>query len=359
LARLYHRAIIESGSFAPSMAKTLLSAELLFAKYTSVLNCPSEGDAAVDCLNRQSTTRLCLSLQYLPPCCDFTNIFLPWAPVVDGTELPLHPWEAVGGGMGTGLHVDDDLPVLHGTVRDEGSYYFETAPPNLNLPGLIARWSANFGPDVVDALKDIYLPTQSPDVFHSNFYFADSRTLGDFWATCSAWRTSHRQSTLSRPVWEYQFQAVDPYSFHGTEIPFVFQHQFSMERGSEAARELSIKIANYWATFADTGDPNSVETPLWPRFDATVEGGGSLLTLDLKGTQGHQTSGLLTERCGFWIPYLEAVMRECKETFPCGNKRNIKDQVPITLQERIQEGREPRISLSEAHSQENSKNALV
>jgi hypothetical protein len=34
-----------------------------------------------------------------------------------------------------------------------------------------------------------------------------------------------RQSALGRPVLEYQFQALDPFSFHGTEIPFVFQDQ--------------------------------------------------------------------------------------------------------------------------------------
>jgi carboxylesterase type B len=54
-------------------------------------------------------------------------------------------------------------------------------------------------------------------------------------------------------------------------------------RGTEAARELSIKIANYWATFADTGNPNKFGQPLLLHFDATE--GGSLLTLDLKGAQ--------------------------------------------------------------------------
>jgi carboxylesterase type B len=57
---------------------------------------------------------------------------------------------------------------------------------------------------------------------------------------------------------------------------------------TQSARQLSIKIANYWATFADTGNPNKLglpaeRQPLWPRFDATE--GGSVLTLDLDGTQ--------------------------------------------------------------------------
>jgi len=347
---LYHRAIIESSSFTPNVAKTLLSAEGVFTNYTAILNCPSEGDAAVTCLNRHSTFALCEAVADLPECCDFSNIFIPWAPVVDGTELPLHPWEAAGGGVGADgqtlrLFVDDDLPILHGDVRDEGALFLESAPAQLSFPGLIARWSVNYGPDVVRNLTDIYLPAQSPDVFHSDFYFADSRALGDFWAICSAWRMSERQTALGRPVWEYNFEAVDPFSFHGTEIPFVFQDQIEKESngGMEDARQLSIKIANYWANFAATGNPNQRESesverqPLWPRFGATE--GGSILTLDLEGTQAHATEGLLADRCNFWIPYLEVTMLECKVSFPCGNKPNTAGQLP-TMEQREQEGRQ-------------------
>uniref|UniRef100_A0A7S0RNP4 Carboxylic ester hydrolase n=1 Tax=Pyramimonas obovata TaxID=1411642 RepID=A0A7S0RNP4_9CHLO len=312
---LYHRAIIESSSFSPSVSKTLESAEDLFARYTELLDCPSDGQEAVDCLLSKSAGELNEAAGELPACCDFFNIFLPWAPVVDGTELPLHPFEAIE--TEGALQVDDDFPILQGNNRDEGSLPLQVQPHNLDLDGLEDDWAFNYGAAQLDALNALYLPTSSPAVFYSPFYFADSNALGDFWVGCPTERVARKQRALgNRPLYQYNFQALDPFSFHGTETFFVFQFVLQNQKASDAAKSLAVLTAKYWANFGANGDPNADGVPNWPRYDSSAL--GSTQIIDLEGNLSHPTDGVKREECDFWIPYEEDILAECKERFPCG-----------------------------------------
>ena len=49
---------MESSSFSPSVSKTLESAEDLFDRYAGILDCPSDGQEAVDCLLGKTTDEL-------------------------------------------------------------------------------------------------------------------------------------------------------------------------------------------------------------------------------------------------------------------------------------------------------------
>jgi carboxylesterase type B len=60
-------------------------------------------------------------------------------------------------------------------------------------------------------------------------------------------------------------------AFHGAEVPFVFGDQWELTTPAE--RALSKAMGCYWATFAQSGDPNSgsCSDVVWPKY--TVAGG--------------------------------------------------------------------------------------
>lgn len=79
---------------------------------------------------------------------------------------------------------------------------------------------------------------------------------------------------------------------HGLEIPFVFnkfEHlgdadRFLFTKGTRRDREtLSSAIGHYWASFARDGQPSCSGQPAWPRFDVA---GGSFLRLDTDNDGG-------------------------------------------------------------------------
>jgi len=57
---------------------------------------------------------------------------------------------------------------------------------------------------------------------------------------------------------------------HGAEIQYVFDHLGQDARPWSAYdRQLANRMADTWANFARTGDPNGTGLPAWPAFDGT------------------------------------------------------------------------------------------
>ena len=61
-------------------------------------------------------------------------------------------------------------------------------------------------------------------------------------------------------------------AYHAAEILSLFNYRrglpvvFSLPQ-----RRLAQAMADYWTTFAATGDPNSPRTPPWPAYDRTAQ----------------------------------------------------------------------------------------
>eukprot|EP00976_Prorocentrum_cordatum_P104307 1193828-Prorocentrum_minimum.AAC.1 len=117
-----------------------------------------------------------------------------------------------------------------------------------------------------------FLPLLSPSVpkgfgSRSGHVLANSLTNGvlRYNGRCPTERTARKQRALvNRPLWQYNFQAVEPFSFHGTETIFVFQSILAAPHTSPAAKALGVLLANYWADFGANGNPNSESAPDWP-----------------------------------------------------------------------------------------------
>jgi len=194
-----------------------------------------------------------------------SGVGLAFMPVVDGATLPTRPEAALGAGAAAGI------PVLVGTNRDEMRLFSAVAPDAFAAADdatVLAKVAAL--PDVGEAgaatIVDAYRrrwPDLSPTELHV---------------------TVHTDHAFRRPVqrlaalqaataaaWAYWFTWESPIlggllgSFHGLEIPFVFDNLGQpnielMTGGDPQLQGLADLMADAWLAFARGGDPG------WPSY---------------------------------------------------------------------------------------------
>ncbi|MFF0203333.1 carboxylesterase family protein [Streptomyces sp. NPDC005017] len=56
----------------------------------------------------------------------------------------------------------------------------------------------------------------------------------------------------------------------GFEMPYLFSSLPTERPPTETQRALSDRVVDYWTRFADTGDPNAPDAPLWPVLHASA-----------------------------------------------------------------------------------------
>ena len=192
-----------------------------------------------------------------------------WAPVVDGTTLPRHPFEPDASPLGAAV------PVLVGCTADERTLYNVGQPWWGRLSAAEAEQRAaalpgGKGPALMAAFRRLR-PQDSPsylltDVQTAAGAFAGSVTLAE-----------RKAAQGGAPVWSYLWEWGAPVEGgvmrapHTQEIPFVFDN---VELGpiwlgqAPATRALARTAAASWTAFARTGDPNAPGLPRWPAYEA-------------------------------------------------------------------------------------------
>jgi para-nitrobenzyl esterase len=204
-----------------------------------------------------------------------------FGPVVDGAVLPGHPYDPVA------TPVSADIPVLVGGTKDEIAIFL--APDDkvwqrtLSEDELRARVVRVAGPSadrVLETYRGLF-PSATPaerliSLLTDANYKLRSITLAE------------RKAAQARaPVWLYAFDWETPAaggklkSFHALDVPFVFEtiDVGGYTGGSEAARDLSGRIAATWTAFARTGNPDNPAIPHWPAYTAADR---ATLVLDSK-----------------------------------------------------------------------------
>lgn len=86
----------------------------------------------------------------------------------------------------------------------------------------------------------------------------------------------HTKNT-SAPSYLYYFTRVPPGrdgarygAYHSSELVYVFDNLEAVDRPwTTADRWIADRMATYWTNFADSGNPNGDELPLWPVYDAS------------------------------------------------------------------------------------------
>lgn len=167
---------------------------------------------------------------------------MDWEPVVDGDFLPTNPVTE-----DSFAEAGADIPLLIGSNLNEWSGFFETAPiePTKELE---------------TALREAY-----PDKTELTAEQVDTTTI----RLPLLKIMSHKADQKAAPVYAYVFTYGN--SYHGAEIPYVFQRV----SGSGEEQELAEQVSQAWINFARTGRPGAGKIPEWEPY--TRESGATML----------------------------------------------------------------------------------
>jgi para-nitrobenzyl esterase len=192
-----------------------------------------------------------------------------FAPAVDGTFLPQHPFDPMASA------VMPDLPLMAGSTRTEMRLQYSNVPEvfSLNEADMVRHVKQITGGESEHVLE-VYRkanPGASPtDIF---FLVASDHNYG-----APVMKIAERRAALGKaPVFLYYFTWETPVmggklkSPHTIEIPFAFDNVKLCERligNAPTAMALADKISDTWIAFARNGNPNTPKLPRWPAYDA-------------------------------------------------------------------------------------------
>lgn len=214
-----------------------------------------------------------------------------WAPVTGSLTLPRPPGEAIAEGAA------DRIPVIVGTVRDEGRAFTVNFDPGRELT--VERFTQIVReqmPDRADAVLAAYPPGAVPPRERL------AQVITDRFFACPTARSADLFTRAGSRVYGYEFDVpgltpviagVNPGATHAAELPYLFPTGSSGSSGSSTSsgpagfaagpsagpsltpdqRDLSAAMIDYWTRFAAAGDPNAASStgplPTWPSWPVT------------------------------------------------------------------------------------------
>jgi para-nitrobenzyl esterase len=291
-ARLFHRAIVQSGSMisipAPERTAELAAAvlkELGIAKtdISPIHSVPIE---------RIVTAGTAAAKVVYPPAnsnrpFDFGRHaeLQAWAPTVDGVILPESPFREKAPA------VSANVPLLVGTTRTEFGIGFQWQEfEEFSIKDLSDAIVQGYGKEkaghVIDALRRGHPGAKPCDLFA-------------IWQSTGARQAAVRQAAAkaaqgAAPAYVYVFAWNSPVldgrirSYHCGDLPFVFDNTDRCDQatgGGPEARALAAKVSDAWVRFARTGNPNHPGLPEWPAY--TTAAGATMIFDNTCTVQNH------------------------------------------------------------------------
>ena len=175
-----------------------------------------------------------------------------WSPVIDGHLLKEAPLVAFAAGRAA------HIPLIIGTNSEEGSLLRLDAHTEGIFP-LVSK-------DDLAQLQKIYGPAAADDASLARLEFRDG-----YFASEARWVAARVTATRS-PVYLYRFEYVlsalqghRSGAFHGSEIPFVFDHLPALRVDDDDER-VERALHGCWVAFAQSGKPVCADAPDWPVF---------------------------------------------------------------------------------------------
>ncbi len=272
---LFHRAAVMSGSF--SMLNTQASARRLARLLLAELGLsPAEvgrlHSLPYEMLEAASAKVIARENAPFPGYVDVRALAgrVDFAPVVDGDVLPAAPFRPYAPAQSR------DVPLLVGSTLNEFVSGINQPEIEAMDEAELLRRAEGFAPGKGAATVAAFrrrTPDASPFDLWSRIASAPVRLSAVQQAAAKA-------AGGGAPAWLYWFTwqtpVLDgrPRAFHCLDIPFVFRNTdrcASMTGGGGEARRISGLMADAFAAFARTGDPNHADLPTWRLFDGTDE----------------------------------------------------------------------------------------
>ncbi len=185
--------------------------------------------------------------------------FAPHA-VIDGHVLEEGPYDALAAGRGA------DVDLLVGSNAQEGlSFQNQRLVTSANLQALL-------GEDFPPLLVSLAGPRAPADDGSAKAAYLAFETNLRFAWDMREWARLHAAAGGGR-TYLYRFGHAPPSSagaHHGAEMAYVFGHALGSP-WTDDDRQLAEALRAYWTRFAETGDPNGADLPVWPAFTTTNE----------------------------------------------------------------------------------------
>jgi para-nitrobenzyl esterase len=297
-AGLFQQAIAQSGAYALSLP-TLAQAETQGSAYATAVGCATQ-DAA--CLRAVPVATLLANQSTSPSA---------YVPRVDGRVLPLSISAAFASGAFNRVNV------LEGSTHDEFTLFIATLftfnniqVTAANYPALIAavlQLPAAVAPQVVPLVM-----AQYPLANYPSGELALAAVGTDAAFSCP---TSLATGLLTQyvPTWWYEFDDPDapqiylppvpyPYgAYHTSELQYLFDVRKAVPAPALTApqQQLSDAMILHWSNFARLGNPNTLQTSLWPRYQPPLTDRVQLLTPPQP--QAYTATAFAADhKCAFW-----------------------------------------------------------
>jgi para-nitrobenzyl esterase len=192
---------------------------------------------------------------------------LIWAPVVDGSILPRHPFDPDAPPLSA------QVPILVGTVLNEfvngiGHPEYEVMTED-EVKDRVSKSFGDKSDGIIAAFRQAH-PKEKPFDILSRIQAAPVRQG-------AVTQCERKAAQGAAPAYLYWFTwktpVLDgrPRAFHCAELAFCFDNTARCENmtgdGLEA-RALAAQVSEAWIHFARTGNPNHSGIPAWPAFTA-------------------------------------------------------------------------------------------
>jgi para-nitrobenzyl esterase len=306
--KLFHRAIVESGAYELTLP-TLADAEAQGTAFATSVGC---SDQSAECLRSRSVQEILANQGGIGD----TN------PNADGKVLP----QSLDTAFATGQF--NHVPLMQGTNHDEWRLFIAL---DFDLSG--GPITAEEYPSVIEGMVGSdAAPLVLAQYPLSNYPSPDlaAGALGtDSIFACPA-RGTDQALSAQVPTFTYEFNDsnvpevfLPPVSFpygaaHASELLYLFK-LISPNQLDKQQRELSDNMVRYWTQFAKSGNPNSSDTPFWPRYDPAVDEFQSLIPPSAVGEFEFATD----HQCDFWANLFSAKAGHVAHARPSGHMFSI------------------------------------
>ena len=193
----------------------------------------------------------------------------PFGPVVDGSIVPQHPFDA------SAPDVSADIPLLIGDMKDEMASFLARDDKiwlrtltEQEMRERVAAVAGSHTDHVVETYRRIY-----PGLNPAERLIA---TLTDSNFRIRSLIVAERKAQQgSAPVYMYSFEWETPVQGgrlkapHALDVPFTFDtiELTNATDRSPAAHSLAATMSGAWAAFAHSGVPSHQSMPSWPTYD--------------------------------------------------------------------------------------------